>query len=82
MSSQKRQRAFTLEQILCTLEPQRKEKIVAVKWCYRKPYSLMRKDYVTVAMPHDENGEAVAGYWLSWSPFIEAGMERLVMKKI
>ncbi len=42
----------------------------------------MRKDYVTVAMPHDENGEVVAGYWLSWSPFIEAGMERLVKKKI
>lgn len=54
---------------------------MAVEWCYWWPSSFMRKDHASVAMPHNSNGEVVAGYWLAWPPFIEAGMERLVMKR-
>lgn len=54
---------------------------MAVGWCYWKASSFMRKDHASVAKPHDENGEVVAEYWLAWPPFIEAGMERFVMKR-
>ena len=54
---------------------------MAVNWCYCKSSSFLRKDHASVAQPHNEHGVPVGEYWLAWPPFIEAKMERYVMKR-
>ena len=54
---------------------------MAVHWCIWQPSSFIRRDHASVAQPHDEHGVPVATYWLAWPPYIEAGIERLVMNR-
>lgn len=54
---------------------------MAAHWCFWRASSFMRKDHASVAMPHDEDGNPTAAYWLAWPPYIEAGFERQVLTR-
>ena len=50
-------------------------------WREWRPSCMIREDHASAAQPHDETGNPTASYWLAWPPFIEAGLEKVVMRK-
>jgi hypothetical protein len=54
---------------------------VASHWCFWQSSSFHRKDFASVAHPHDEQGTPTASYWLAWPPYIDVGVVQSVMKR-
>lgn len=50
-------------------------------WCYWQPSSYHRKDGAFAAQVHDQQGQPISTYWLAWPPFVEVGMEVVVVRK-